>query len=238
MSEPLLAVEGLSVRYGRVEAVRDVSLQVHLGQIVSVIGANGAGKTTMLNAIMGVLPSTGRIRFDGHAIERWPIEDRVAAGVSLVPERRELFASMCVEDNLLLGCFRMPSVKRVEALGRVFDRFPQLRERSPQIAGTLSGGERQMLAMARALIAGPRLLMLDEPSLGLAPKIVEDILAIIKGLRETGVSTLLIEQNARAALRMSDYAYVMELGRFTLEGVAHELEKDQRVVDSYLGLQR
>jgi branched-chain amino acid transport system ATP-binding protein len=235
MSVPLLEASGISVRYGKVEAVREVSLSVPAGSIVSVIGANGAGKSTLLNALMGVLPSAGAIELAGETINLRPIEQRVAGGLSLVPEKRELFGSMTVEDNLLLGGFRVSPTERRTALDEVFTRFPRLGERRRQAAGTLSGGERQMLAMGRALMARPRVLMLDEPSLGLAPRIVKDIFQIVIALRQAGVAILLVEQNAAAALRVSDYAYVMELGRFILDGSAADLTRDPRVIESYLG---
>ena len=236
MSAPILALEGVSVAYGKVEAVRGVSLSMQPGSIVTVIGANGAGKTTLLNALMGILPAGGTVRFNGTALDGDAIEERVAMGMALVPERRELFGSMTVEDNLLLGGFRTTAAERSQSLVQVFARFPRLQERRLQLAGTLSGGERQMLAMGRALMGRPRLLMLDEPSLGLAPLIVRDIFEIIVGLRKTGVSILLVEQNARAALQVADHAYVMELGEITARGPAAELAADPRIVESYLGL--
>jgi len=232
----LLAVEHLSVAYGRVEAVSDVSLSVAPGEIVTVIGANGAGKSTLLNAAMGLLPARGRVVFDGSDIGSVEAEDRVALGLCLVAEKRELFGAMTVEDNLILGAFRTGRSLAAETLAEVFARFPRLRERRAQLAGTLSGGERQMLAMGRALMSRPRLLMLDEPSLGLAPKVVADIFAIIRDLRATGVAILLVEQNARAALNAADRAYVMELGRIGLQGPASELASDPRIAESYLGL--
>lgn len=236
MSAPILALEGVCVAYGKVEAVRDVSLSMQPGSIVTVIGANGAGKTTLLNALMGILPAGGTVKFDGTALDGDAIEERVAMGMALVPERRELFGSMTVDDNLLLGGFRTTAAERAQSLAQVFARFPRLRERRLQLAGTLSGGERQMLAMGRALMGRPRLLMLDEPSLGLAPLIVRDIFEIIVGLRKTGVSILLVEQNARAALQVADHAYVMELGEITARGPAAELAADPRIIESYLGL--
>ncbi len=232
----LLAVENLSVAYGRVEAVSDVSLSVAPGEIVTVIGANGAGKSTLLNAAMGLLPARGRVAFEGRDIAAVEAEDRVALGLCLVAEKRELFGAMTVEDNLILGAFRTGRSLAAETLAEVFARFPRLKERRAQLAGTLSGGERQMLAMGRALMSRPRLLMLDEPSLGLAPKVVADIFAIIRDLRATGVAILLVEQNARAALNAADRAYVMELGRIGLEGSAAELASDPRIAESYLGL--
>lgn len=239
MTAPLFQISHASVAYGKIEAVRDVSLAMPKGSIVTVIGANGAGKTTLLSSAMGLLSGAGEVRLDGERIDDLPVERRVARGLSLVPERRDLFNTMTVEDNLVLGAFRWRG--RPEAKGgldEVFARFPRLKERRTQIAGTLSGGERQMLAMGRALMGRPRVLMLDEPSLGLAPRIVKDIFRIIVDLRETGVSILLVEQNARAALQVADHAYVMELGRITLEGKAADLAKDDRVIESYLGLGR
>jgi branched-chain amino acid transport system ATP-binding protein len=236
VSETLLSVADMHVSYGRVEAVHGVSLEVPKAAIVTVIGANGAGKTTLLNAIMGVMKGKGSIRFDGKAVADLSLEARVANGLCLVPERRELFASMPVEDNLLLGGFRRSRSERSHALEETYSRFPRLQERRRQLAGTLSGGERQMLAMGRALMARPRLLMLDEPSLGLAPRIVRDVFHIISALKEAGVSILLIEQNARAALQIASYAYVLELGRMTAAGTSAEITNNPRLVESYLGL--
>ena len=236
MSSPLLDIRSLVVSYGRVEAVHGVTLSVAPGSIVTVIGANGAGKTTLLNAAMGVLPAQGQITFAGENLASWGIEDRVAMGLALVPERRELFGTMTVAENLLLGGFRSSASQRAQGFEEVYGRFPRLKERAKQLAGTLSGGERQMLAMGRALMSRPRLLMLDEPSLGLAPLIVRNIFEIITGLRKTGVSILLVEQNARAALQAADRAYVMELGAITTEGPAAELAANPRVIESYLGL--
>ena len=230
----VLEVERLSVAYGAIPAVEEVSLAVPEGGLVTVIGPNGAGKSTLLNAIMGVLPSRGAIRFDGAALGAAGIEARVERGMALVPEKRELFATMTVADNLLLGGFRFRRQAGGE-LERVYALFPRLKERRAQQAGTLSGGERQMLAMGRALMAKPRLLMLDEPSLGLAPLIVGDIFRIIADLRATGVAILLVEQNARAALQVADRGYVLETGRVTLEGDAGALAGDSRIVEMYLG---
>ena len=234
----LLVVEGLSAAYGGIPAVTELSLRVEPGQIATVIGPNGAGKTTLLGAIMGVLPCSGRVRFDGAELAGLPIETRVERGLSLVPEKRELFATMTVAENLRLGGFRHRAQGRA-ALSRSMEEnfalFPRLFERRGQIAGTLSGGERQMLAMARALMARPRLLMLDEPSLGLAPLIVRDIFRTIMGLRDRGVAILLVEQNARAALAISDHATVLEMGRITLQGDSATLAADPRIVEMYLG---
>ena len=235
MSAPIMTVENVSVSYGKIEAVRSVALEIPRGRIVTLIGANGAGKTTLLNALMGLLPSRGAIAFDGRHLAGVLVEERAARGIGLVPETRDLFASMSVEDNLLLGGFTVSREARVAAIADVFERFPRLRERRTQIAGTLSGGERQMLAMGRALVGRPKLLMLDEPSLGLAPRIVREIFQIIRSLMETGVSILLVEQNARAAMQVAHYAYVMELGEITLHGPAAELSRDPKVIDSFLG---
>ncbi|MEW6393546.1 MAG: ABC transporter ATP-binding protein [Pseudomonadota bacterium] len=233
----LLSVENAHIAYGKVEAVRGVSLDVNADEIVTIVGANGAGKTTLLNAIMGILPLSGSVVFSGQQISRLDIEDRVAAGLCIVPEHRELFGTMTVEENLQLGGFRVPRAKAASEKERVFALFPRLKERRTQLAGTLSGGEQQMLAMGRALMSQPRLLMLDEPSLGLAPLIVADIFRTIGELRQAGVSVLLVEQNARAALEIADRAYVMELGEFIMSGSAKEISGDQGVVASYLGFQ-
>ncbi|MES2752861.1 MAG: ABC transporter ATP-binding protein [Pseudomonadota bacterium] len=237
MSSPLLAVANAHIAYGKVEAVRGATLDVNDNEIVTIIGANGAGKTTLLNAIMGILPLTGSVTFAGKQVSRLDIEDRVAAGLCIVPEHRELFGTMTVEENLQLGAFRVPRAKAAIEHERVYTLFPRLKERRTQLAGTLSGGEQQMLAMGRALMSQPRLLMLDEPSLGLAPLIVADIFRTIGELRQAGVSVLLVEQNARAALEIADRAYVMELGEFIMSGSAKDISGDQRVVASYLGFQ-
>ena len=234
----LLSVTDAHVAYGKVEAVRSVSLEVGQNEIVTIVGANGAGKTTLLNAIMGILPLKGRVGFAGLDVARLEIEDRVGAGLSLVAEHRELFASMNVEDNLQLGAFRAERSAAARSFERVYSLFPRLKERRRQLAGTLSGGEQQMLAMGRALMGAPRLLMLDEPSLGLAPIIVADIFRTIGELRAAGVSVLLVEQNAQAALKIADRAYVMELGEFVLNGAASDIAGNDRVVASYLGFQR
>jgi len=231
----LLQVAEAHVAYGKVEAVRAVSLDVAENEIVTIIGANGAGKTTLLNAIMGILLVSGRVTFAGQDLARLEIEDRVAAGLSLVPEHRELFATMSIEDNLRLGAFRVAKAAAATSLERVYALFPRLKERRRQLSGTLSGGEQQMLAMGRALMGAPKLLMLDEPSLGLAPIIVGDIFRTIGELRASGVSVLLVEQNAQAALQLADRAYVMELGEFILNGPAKDIAANARVAASYLG---
>jgi branched-chain amino acid transport system ATP-binding protein len=234
----LLDVRDLHVTYGKVEAVRGVSLKVASGTIVSVIGPNGAGKTTLLSALMGLLPAKGELAYLGSPASRLTVEQRVARGLILVPERRELFAAMSVADNLELGGFqRARSRERGwrATIDEIYERFPRLGERRAQLAGTLSGGERQMLAMGRALMGKPRLLMLDEPSLGLAPLMVREIFDIVSALRSAGVAILLVEQNARAALQVSDYGYVLETGDLALEGPSEELAANPRVAATYLG---
>ncbi len=241
----ILQVRDLHVSYDKVEAVHGVELRVEAGSIVTVIGPNGAGKSTTLNAIMGTLPNTGAVRGElrylGEDIAPLPVEQRVAAGMCLVPETRELFASMSVADNLVLGAYprkRAGDRRYLDQLDVVYDLFPRLKERAGQAAGTLSGGERQMLALGRALMSKPKLLMLDEPSLGLAPLIVKEIFRIVSELRRTGVAILLIEQNARAALQVADYGYVLETGALVMQGPAAELAANPRVVETYLGLAR
>ncbi len=239
MNSALLDVSGLSVSYGKVEAVSNISLSVAKGSIVTVIGPNGAGKTTTLSAIMGLLPSSGHIVFDGESEDAPEVERMVARGLALVPESRDLFGSMSIEDNLILGAFqrhRSGHRDQKTSLDEVYDLFPRLKERRAQAAGTLSGGERQMLAVGRALMAKPKVLMLDEPSLGLAPLIVREIFRIIAALRDSGVSILLVEQNARAALQVADTAYVLENGAVKMHGAAADLANDPRVIESYLGL--
>ena len=233
---PLLEASNLHVSYGKVEAVQEVSLRVEQGTIVTVIGANGAGKTTLLNALAGLLPCRGNVTYAGEKLDGIEPEARVARGLALVPERRELFGSMSVADNLRLGAFHRRRECRFESeLAAVYRRFPRLADRQQQLAATLSGGERQMLALGRALMSKPRLLMLDEPSLGLAPLIVQEIFRIVRDLKTAGVSILLVEQNARAALQLADYAYVLETGSLALEGRATQLAEDPRVMETYLG---
>ena len=235
----VLDIRKFSVSYGKVEALRGINLSIRKGEIVTVIGPNGAGKTTLLSALMGLLPAKGDISYLGErqGADR-QVEHLVRHGMTLVPERRELFGEMSVEDNLLLGAFdryRAGHRDHLETMDQVYDIFPRLLERREQMAGTLSGGERQMLAMGRALVAKPKLLMLDEPSLGLAPLIIKEIFRTIAALTKTGVAILLVEQNARAALHVADYAYVLETGEVALEGPSSELARDPRVIESYLG---
>ncbi|MEJ7931298.1 ABC transporter ATP-binding protein [Ramlibacter sp. AN1015] len=237
MQHAMLEIDDLHVAYGQVEAVRGVTLGLQAGQIVTVIGPNGAGKTTLLAAAMGLLPSRGTLRFEGEDLHGLDVEARVERGLCLVPEKRELFGELTVLDNLMLGAYarRLGGAALRGRLDFVFDRFPRLGERRKQRADTLSGGERQMLALGRALMSSPRLLMLDEPSLGLAPLIVQEILTIVRGLRGEGVSILLVEQNARAALDSSDHGYVLETGEVALSGASAELAGDARVQATYLG---
>lgn len=233
----LLSIQNVSVSYGKAEAVRNVSLEVDRGQIVTVIGPNGAGKTSLLTSVIGMIPAAGRVIFDGTDITALPTEDRIEMGFCLVPERRELFADMSVYDNLLLGAYtrRDGSAAIKASMEEVYGRFPRLRERRAQKAGTLSGGERQMLALGRALMAKPKLLMLDEPSLGLAPLITREIFKIIASLHETGVSILLVEQNAKMALETAHYGYVLEVGRVVMDDTCERLMNSKDIQEFYLG---
>ena len=241
MAATLLRVRDLHAGYGRAEVLHGLSINADVGQVVTVIGPNGAGKSTLLNALMGALPAKGALEYDGSSVARRSLEERVMLGMALVPETRALFATMSVEDNLLLGAYRqvrLGNTDSAKALNGIFMLFPRLRERRAQLAGTLSGGERQMLAVGRALMGKPRLLMLDEPSLGLAPLVVRDIFATIAALRASGVTILLVEQNARAALEVADYGYVLEMGEIALQGPAADLAQDPRVIETYLGTAR
>ena len=241
MSNDLLSVTDLHAGYGRAEVLHGLNLRAKKGSVVTVIGPNGAGKSTLLNALMGVLPARGNIEYQHRSVVLNTLEERVMQGIALVPETRALFGTMPVEDNLLLGAYRQVRLGQknsAPALDEVYALFPRLKERRTQLAGTLSGGERQMLAVGRALMSKPTLLMLDEPSLGLAPLVVRDIFHTIAGLRATGVTILLVEQNARAALDVADHGYVLEMGEIALEGPAAELAKDPRVIDTYLGAAR
>jgi branched-chain amino acid transport system ATP-binding protein len=234
----LLNIEDLHAGYGAVEVLHGVSLRVAAGSIVAIVGPNGAGKTTLMSAAMGLITSRGRMAFAGEALAAPRPEALVARGMVLVPETRALFADMTVEENLLLGAYqrhRRGARDLPATMAEVTAVFPRLAERRRQQAGTLSGGERQMLALGRALMARPRLLLLDEPSLGLAPRIVRDIFRILAGLRSGGLSILLVEQNARAALDISDHAYVLEMGEVVLAGEAAALAGHPRVIETYLG---
>ncbi|MDW8090387.1 MAG: ABC transporter ATP-binding protein [Meiothermus sp.] len=235
----ILEVENLSVRYGAVEAVRGLSLRVAEGEAITLIGPNGAGKSSTLKGILGLVQASGTVRYLGETLSRRTPEMLAAVGLVMVPEKRELFASMAVEDNLLLGAF--PRFQRRERgiredLEWVYSLFPRLLERRRQLAGTMSGGEQQMLAIGRALMARPKLLLLDEPSLGLAPLIVQEIFRILGELKARGVTILLVEQNARMALKLADRGYVLEAGELVMEGRGSELLYDPRVIESYLGI--
>ena len=232
----LLSVTDAHVSYGKVEAVRSVSLEVGANEIVTIVGANGAGKTTLLSAIMGILPLKGRVAFAGEDLARLDIEDRVAMGLGLVPEHRELFVTMNVEDNLELGAFRIEKSKAKASMERVYGLFPRLKERRKQLAGTLSGGEQQMLAIGRCLMGAPELIMFDEPSLGLAPVVVQEVLHTIRVLNKRGITILLVEQNVAVSLRISQRAYVLENGRIVMSGPGEALLHDDRVRQAYLGL--
>ena len=238
MTTPILKVKQLHAAYGKAQVLHGLNVDIAKGSVITVIGPNGAGKSTFLNCLMGILPSQGMIEFNGQSINELTLEERVMQGISLVPENRELFSTMTVEDNLMLGGYRqmrLGNTKWRSRIDDVFDLFPRLKERRLQAAGTLSGGERQMLAVGRSLMSRPSLLMLDEPSLGLAPLIVKEIFNIIDTLRQTGVSIILVEQNARAALAVADYGYVLEMGEISMQGVASDLAEDPRVIDTYLG---
>lgn len=233
----LLSVEDLAVAYGGIQAVKGISFRVEEGELVTLIGANGAGKTTTLNTLGGLLaPATGTIRYAGQDLSTVPAHDRVRHGLALVPEGRGIFARLTVGENLLMGAFHRNDKAAIRAdLDKSYALFPRLKEREQQLAGTLSGGEQQMLAIGRALMSKPRLLLLDEPSMGLAPLMVDKIFAIIREINAAGVAILLIEQNARLALQAASRAYVMESGAITLSGPAAELAADERVRAAYLG---
>lgn len=241
MSHPLLDINDLRAGYGKAEVLHGLNLQANKGQVITVIGPNGAGKSTLLNGLMGLLPTQGGLYYNGENISDLTLEERVLMGIALVPEKRELFGTMTVEDNLELGGFRQMRLGNAQWRQRIDDvytLFPRLKERRLQLAGTLSGGERQMLAVGRSLMSRPEVLMLDEPSLGLAPLIVKEIFSIIETLRQTGVTIVLVEQNARAALAVADHGYVLEMGEVSLHGPAAELAQDPRVIDTYLGAAR
>jgi branched-chain amino acid transport system ATP-binding protein len=234
---PTLEVQELHVSYGKVRALQGVTLAVGERQIVSIVGANGAGKSTVLRAVMGLVPiRAGEVRFGDRRLDRLSPPGIVRAGVALCPEGRRLFPEMSVQENLMMGAYQRDRQGTAAALADVHEYFPILAERRHQLAGTLSGGQQQMVAIGRALMSGPRLLLLDEPSLGLAPLVVRDIAAIIRRIHARGVSVILVEQNARMALRLSDRAYVLETGRVTVSGTGTELLNDPEVRRAYLGL--
>jgi branched-chain amino acid transport system ATP-binding protein len=233
----MLSIENVTSAYGRIEVLHGVALRVEPGEIVTLIGANGAGKTTLMHAISGVQPITGgAIRFNGEPIEKRPAHERVAFGISQVPEGRQVFAPLSVLDNLRLGAWSRRDTDMEPELARVCALFPMLDAILDTPAGALSGGQQQMLAIGRALMAKPRLLLLDEPSMGLAPNLVDQLLAVMRALRDDSLTILLVEQNARAALAIADRAYVLETGRVTLSGPAAEIQADRRVREAYLGI--
>ena len=233
----MLKVENLVVRYGMIEAIKDISFEVNDGEICTLIGANGAGKTTTMHTISGLIkPVSGRILLDGEDITKIPSHKIVAMGLAQVPERRRVFAQETVEENLELGAFTRKDTKAVqEDLKKIYARFPRLEEHKKQLAGTLSGGEQQMLAMGRALMAKPKILLMDEPSMGLSPLLVKEIFRIIEEINKQGTTILLVEQNAKMALAIANRAYVLETGKISLEGTGEELSKDPRVQSAYLG---
>jgi len=233
----VLSVEDVRSGYGRIEALHGVSINIAAGEIVTLLGANGAGKTTLIRAICGVQPiSAGRIRFENRQLEDLPAHARVALGIAQVPEGRQVFAPLSVEDNLKLGAWTRRDANLVAELASVYELFPMLAANRHISAGMLSGGQQQMLAIGRALMAKPRLLLLDEPSMGLAPMLVEQILDVVRGLKQAGITVLLVEQNARAALAIADRGYVVETGRIAASGSAAELLADDRVQAAYLGV--
>lgn len=232
----MLELQNVSVRYGMIEGLREVSLAVKARQVVSLIGANGAGKSTLLNAISGIVPICGgQISFDGQPISRMAPSDVVGLGVVQVPEGRRVFAQMTVAENLRLGAFLHRKRFKTSDMDEVFDLFPRLAERRQQLAGLMSGGEQQMLAIGRAMMTKPRLLLLDEPSMGLAPLVVKTIFSVLRTLNAQGMAILLVEQNAKAALRLSEYSYVLTTGSLTREGPSNELLDDPRINEAFLG---
>ncbi|MBW0172679.1 MAG: ABC transporter ATP-binding protein [Hydrogenophaga sp.] len=233
----MLSTHGLTSHYGRIQALHGVDIRVERGQLVALVGANGAGKTTLLRAISGVQPvSGGSVRFGEQDINGLVASRRVRAGISQVPEGRQVFGPMSVEDNLVLGAFTRPGSEIAPSLSATYERFPILLEKRHLPASTLSGGQQQMLAMARALMASPKVLLLDEPSMGLAPLIVLEIFRLIETLRDQGITILLVEQNARAALSIADKGYVMELGRIVMSGAGPELLRNEQIQQAYLGM--
>ncbi len=231
----MLKIEKLVVRYGGIEAVRDISLEVPKGKIVTLIGANGAGKSSALRAVAGLVKSSGSISWNGRELSAQAPEDILRAGVALCPEGRRIFPHLTVLENLKLGGYQRKADEVEKSIAIAFELFPRLKERSWQPGGTLSGGEQQMLALARALMCNPELIMMDEPSLGLAPILVQEVFDIIREINREGKTVLLVEQNAFGALQVADYAYVLEVGEITLQGEGRELLHDKRVIDAYLG---
>jgi branched-chain amino acid transport system ATP-binding protein len=233
----VLSVENLRSAYGRIEVLHGISIEVRGGEIVTLVGANGAGKSTLLRVISGVQPiSAGAIRLDGKSLQNVPSHGRVALGIAQVPEGRQLFAPLSVEDNLKLGAWSRAAAEARSQIDRIYTLFPMLAEMRKTVAGALSGGQQQMLAIGRALMARPRLLLLDEPSLGLAPRLVDQILETIRQFKRDGLTMLLVEQNAHAALAIADRAYVIENGMIAMSGTAAEIRGDQRIRDAYLGV--
>jgi branched-chain amino acid transport system ATP-binding protein len=234
---PVLQIQGLHSHYGPIQALHGVDIEVRQGQLVALVGANGAGKTTLLRAISGVQPASGgSIRFDGADITRMSADQRVRAGICQVPEGRQVFGPMSVEDNLRLGAYTRPKSELADDLERVYALFPVLKEKRSLTAGMLSGGQQQMLAMARALMGHPKLLLLDEPSMGLAPLLIREIFRIVESLRDQGITIFLVEQNAHAALTIADIGYVIETGGIVLSGPGPELLDNEQVQSAYLGM--
>ena len=236
MAEPMLSVYNINVWYGAIHAIKDISFNVNEGEIVALIGANGAGKSTTLKTVSGLLRSkTGSIKFMGEDITHTPADKLVGKGLAQVPEGRRAFLQMTVEENLEMGAYTQPKSTVAPGLERVYEQFPRLKERRRQVAGTLSGGEQQMLAMGRALMSKPKIILMDEPSMGLSPIFVNEIFDIIREVSESGTTVLLVEQNAKKALSIADRAYVLETGSITLEGKADDLLHDESVQKAYLG---
>jgi branched-chain amino acid transport system ATP-binding protein len=237
MSDPILAVEDLKVGYGRVEAVRGVSFSADQGSLVTLVGANGAGKSSVINAVSGMLrPTGGRITFEGQDVTRTPSHRLVARGLVQVPEGRQILATLTIEENLRMGAWHSGAAAQ-QTIDAMYDRFPVLAERRALPAGALSGGEQQMLAIARALVAKPTVMLMDEPSMGLAPKIVDEVFHVIEQIRASGTTVVLVEQNARRALRAADHGYVLQTGSIVHSGPAAELLADERIVEAYLGIE-
>jgi branched-chain amino acid transport system ATP-binding protein len=237
MSDPILAVADLRVSYGRVEAVRGVSFSAEQGSLVTLVGANGAGKSSVINAVSGMLrPAGGRITFEGNDVTRTPAHKLVARGLVQVPEGRQILSTLTIEENLRMGAWHTGSTAQ-QSIDAMYDRFPVLAQRRALPAGALSGGEQQMLAIARALVAKPTVMLMDEPSMGLAPRIVDEVFRVIGEIRASGTTVVLVEQNARRALRAADHGYVLQTGSIVHSGPAAELLADERIVEAYLGIE-